>query len=154
MALDRDQLAAFQQFAVPYMRDRVEVFRPTVLAQDETNPGYVPEYDFGDDDLYPVDPPSYTYAYVDDLPVYPYGEDGPVWSGLGWMFSHIQQNVSEGGGQMGTIDIHEIRLPITADISPMDLLRLVISGDVFVVVDTNKEDTWPDMLRASLRRRE
>ena len=147
MFFDPDELRAFQDFASPFLVTPVEIFRAAVAGEGWASPepaGYNSAYDYGDDELAGGD--------AEDPGTYPIaGGDGKL---LAWFFSHLQSDVSDDSGQMGTIDIHEVRLPIGTNILSQDLLRNRESGDIYVVVDANNDDSFPDMLRANLRRRE
>jgi hypothetical protein len=145
---DADELRAFQEFAEPFFNTPIQIFRPLLAGEAWTSPtppaDYVPEYDFGDDEY--VDPA------IESDTTYPIaGGDGKL---KAWFFSHLQQSVTDDSGQVATIDIHEIRLPIGTDLRPQDTVRSASSREDYVCVDTNAEDSYPDMLRAVLRRRE
>ena len=143
---DADELRAFQEFAEPFFNTPIQIFRPPLAGEAWPTPdvGYIPMYDFGDDEY--VDPA------IESDTTYPIaGGDGKL---KAWFFSHLQQNETDDSGQIATIDIHEIRLPIGTDLRPQDTVRSTSSREDYVCVDTNAEDSYPDMLRAILRRRE
>ena len=147
MFFDASELRAFQEFSEPFFNTPIQIFRPLLAGEAWTSPepaGYVPMYDFGDDEY--VDPA------IESDTTYPIaGGDGKL---LAWFFSHLQQNVSDDSGQVATIDIHEIRLPVGTNLLPLDTVRDTASGENYLCVDTNAEDSYPDMMRAILRRRE
>lgn len=137
--LDASELAALRELADPYFTTPIEIYRPGTGPVDVAAPGYDPTQDYGDDEI-----------------TFPDAEPGatPVAATTGWFFSTIQTAVDNSSGQVATIDLHQLRLKLGTNIRSQDIVKRLDSGETYVVVDTNAEDTWPDMLRAALRRRE
>ena len=135
-----NEIAAIQGLAKPGFQTLFRILRPAIVNVDSQSPAYKPEEDFGDDELENLD--------VD-------ANVTPVCEVRGWLFAWpLVQNVSDGAGQIGTIDTHELRLPVGTDILAMDIAIRDDNGQAFIVVSTSDDDSWPDMLRCILRRRE
>lgn len=137
--IDASELAGLQELAEPFFVTPVEIYRPGSGPVDTAAPEYDPAYDYGDDEI-----------------TFPDAEEGAeaIASVDGWFYSTIQSNVADSSGQNAVIDIHQVRFKIGTDIRSQDIVKRVDTGDTFVVIDTNVEDSWPDMVRASTRRRE
>jgi hypothetical protein len=143
------EIAAIQSVATPLFDTVFTILRPTIKVQNPDAHDYDPTQDYGDDDLVNDD-----IVYKDTV---------PVGTCLAWLYAWpLAKDISTGAGQIGTIDTHELRVPVGTDIQAMDLavrMDTMVDGDLstaqqFVVVATSGDDTWPDMLRAILRRRE
>jgi len=138
------ELAAIQEVAVAGMQTQVEVWRSSVVPEDPTGIGYDPSTDYGDDEV--SDPVQINEP-----------EDGTgtlVATTYGWFFSQLQTNVVDASGQLTTLDIHILRVPVGIDIRPADFIVRVDNGNRYSVVDTNNDDTWPEEQKVTLRRRE
>lgn len=131
-------LAAIRKIGEGQMTTEVQIIRSTLITVD--SPEYDPEYDYGDDEFEPAEADLYEGQIVGDA--------------LAWFVSDLQRNIQSDQGQMTTIDIHTVRLPVGTDVRPQDIIRRVDNGEEFIVIDTNTGDTWAEKMKVSVRRRE
>lgn len=131
-----EELAAIQSLGVLGLDTEVDIYRSGIVTID--SPQYDPQYDYGDDEPYPVGVAA----------------AGRVTTALAWFYSKLQTSISADEGQTGTIDLHEIRFAVGTDVRSRDIVRRTDNAEEYVVVDTNGDDTYQDMLRATARRRE
>ena len=74
-----------------------------------------------------------------------------IGSTLGWLHSKPTREMTQDGGIV-TVNTYRLNLPVGTDIRPRD--RCLINDNIYVVVDTTADETWPTMLDCSLRLRE
>lgn len=87
----------------------------------------------------------------------PYGDDTvafePASSSVtvkGWMVPQLGKNFDVDQGKVQAFGDHIIRVPVGTVIEPED--EVIIGGEVYVVIDSNTEQTWPEWTTAVLRR--
>lgn len=135
--LTDEEIAAIRELGESGMTTPFIIKRATVVATSD--PEYDPDYDYGDDLL------------TDPDPVYQTEDVATV---NGWLVSRLASDLSTAQGQLSAVDLHILRLPVGTDIRPNDLAERVGSGEQYVVIDTNSDDTWPEWTKANVRRRE
>lgn len=138
--LSATALAAIRSIGEGQMTTEVRILRAAPVVQDPDAPAYDPNYDFGDDD--------------DDVEIYEGGTYGTYGTALAWFYSTVQTANEDADGQLQTVDLHEIRLPIGTDVRVQDIVQRVDNGEQYVVIDTNAGDTWAEKLRVHARRAE
>jgi hypothetical protein len=146
------EVAEIQGVARGQFNTPVLIFRPGQIAA--SSPEYNPSYDYGDSGL--TDP---VYDYFDggsssaavEQPDDVLAADG---SFSVWFLSRLQPELIAGESQIGTISLHIVRAPVGSDIVEDDIMRVIDSGQEYVVTDTNKDDSWPEMMKMIVRSRE
>jgi len=138
MALTRDELAGLQELALPYFDTDVIVYRAGYVDVENDSP--IPVYDWGDDepDVVSVE-----------------GEGHEVERVSVWFYSRLQSRTAgTADAALATVDEHIVRAPVGTDIQSGDRLLVEDSGNAYQVVDTNNDDTWPEMMKVIVRRQE
>jgi hypothetical protein len=135
--LDDDEIAAIRELGESGMTTPFIISRASVITT--SHPDYDPNYDYGDDMLTEPDP---VYQSADVMQV------------EGWLVSRLVTDLSVGQAMLSDVDLHVLRLPVGTDVRPSDIARRVDTGEEYLVVDTNSDDTWPEWLKAHVRRRE
>jgi len=88
----------------------------------------------------------------------PYGSEvtfsdaTPVGGCLGWLHSTPTPVATLDAGALITVNTYRLFVPHDIDIRAGD--HVVINTDTYVVSDTTADETWPALLRCSLRLRE
>lgn len=122
------------------MTTEFTITRSSQVPVDPLDPGYDPSTDYGDDVLGAYTPVT--------------GALQPVGVTTGWLVSKLVTNVSTGQGQLATVDMHILRMPVGVDVKPQDILVSTDTGAEYLVIDTNADDTWPEWFQANVKRRE
>lgn len=135
--LSDEEIAAIRELGESGMNTPFIIRRSTVVGT--SHPSYDLNYDYGDDMLTEPDPVYQT-------------EDVTLVNG--WLVSRLVSDSSTGQGQLATVDQHVLRLPVGTDIRPNDVVERQGTGEQYIVTDTNSDDTWPEWLKANVRRRE
>lgn len=104
-------------------------------------------YDYGDDAVLPIEGFAASPASEDIVA----GADGNL---KGWFVSSPQTVDEAQTGEIATINLTLVRLPVGTDIAPHDTLRVIATGTDWLVIDVTNEDTWPEWLKANVRRAE
>jgi hypothetical protein len=139
--LSASALARIRKIGEHQMTTEVRILRQAPVLQSPSVGGYDPNYDFGDDD--------------DDFSIYEGSTyEGPSTTAFAWFFSTIQTSNEDVNGEIGTVDLHEIRLPVGTDVRVGDTIERVDNGEQYNVIDTNAGDTWAEKLRVNARRLE
>ena len=136
--LDADELDAIRSLADPFFETDIVVYRAGYV--DPENDVPPPLYDFGDDepDLMSVESEGHE---VTRLAV--------------WFLSRLQsQTAGTADAALATVDQHIVRAPVGSDIEAGDRMLVEGTGNVYQVVDTNNDDTWPEMMKIIVRRQE
>lgn len=142
--LEPEELASIRELGLEGMQTAVEIWRSAVQPEDPVGVGYDPTSDLGDDEVNdPVD-----VLEPDE------GTGSPIATVYGWFVTQLATSVTEGAGQLTTVDVHILRIPVGVDVRPEDFVRRVDNGNQYTVVDTNTDDSWPEWLKCTLRRRE
>jgi V8-like Glu-specific endopeptidase len=136
--LDDAELTAIRELGESGMTTLFVIKRASVITTDHV--AYDAAYDYGDDELTDFDPVYQTEDEVTQV--------------SGWLVSRLVSDPTTGQGQLATVDLHTLRLPVGTDIRPNDIAARVDNGAEYVVIDTNSDDTWPEWLKANVRRRE
>jgi hypothetical protein len=131
----------------------VLIFRPHQIT-GVSDPGYDANYDYGDSDL--TNP---VYDYYDggsssaavQQPAEVLDNDGTF---SVWFLSRLQPDLIAGEAQIGTTSLHVVRAPVGSNILEDDVMRVVESGQEYIVQDTNRDDSWPEMMKMLVRSRE
>lgn len=152
--LSAEEMGELRTIGEAMMTSPVMVLRSRLVAVGDS--GYDPQYaygddesqyDYGDDAVQPIEGFS-GYPEPDDIVA---GADGSL---KAWFVSKLQIDIQNGTGEIATIDEHVVRLPVGTNIRPDDTLRMISSGADYHVVDANDDDTWPEWLKAIVRRAE
>ncbi|HET9613593.1 MAG TPA: hypothetical protein VFP22_02175 [Candidatus Limnocylindrales bacterium] len=88
-------------------------------------------------------------------PSNPYGDDTLDFEpettvALGWVVSNLTKSVTEDGALASVAETNNVRFAVGTRVDVGD--ELTIQGNVWTVVDTSSDDTWPAMLKASIQR--
>lgn len=120
--LSAAQLRSIQQIGESGMTTPIDIYARKPYSKDSANP------------------------YGDDIVEY---ETTPV-SVLGWVVTKpTTTGLGEGVGQVQALSTHQARVPVGTAVRAGDHVK--IEGEEFVVVDTTKEQTWPEWTVLYLR---
>ena len=70
----------------------------------------------------------------------------------GWFYSRPAQVQDADTGAVVTVNTYRLNLPVGTDIAAGD--QVTVGADVYIVSDTDAENTWNPMLTCNLRKRE
>ena len=134
--LSTSELGAIRELGESMMTTQITILRKTVITTSSAE--YDIYYDYGDDD------------YTDPEEV----EQEEAFETTGWFVSSLQTQF-DADIDISTQGLHVVRLAVGTDIRPKDLIRRVDDTEVeYVVIDVNEDDTWPEWIRAMVRRSE
>lgn len=116
------QLRQVQKLGEKFLVDTVTIRHKTPAAKDASNP-------FGDDTL---------------------GWETSTTTVKGWVVPNLGRAFEQEAAQVVTVGDFELRVPAGTSIDPGD--EVTIHGVTYAVVETSTEQTWPEWVRAFLKR--
>jgi len=136
--LSAEELDKIRDVGVSMMTTPIKILRSSVITVSSAE--YDAAYDYGDDAV--VDPDVVEQA-------------DEVETVYGWFVSRPLQTEFDADIDISTQSIHVVRLPVGTDVRPKDFLQPVASPELaYLVIDVNEDDTWPEWLKAMVRRSE
>jgi hypothetical protein len=90
-------------------------------------------------------------------PSHPYGDEIIAYQTTtsesyvkGWLVPILGKNMTNSGGETVAVGDFKLRVPVGTNIDPED--EVVIDAEVYRVVDSTNEQSWPEWTTAQLRR--